>query len=223
MRARELMSTPVVTVRAEATLKEVVKVMAAHRISGIPVVDRLDRLVGIISESDFLKKMEDAERGHGFPDRLARAAGADQRVGARTASELMTPLVITAGPEATVRELTHLMMAHYVNRIPILESGRLVGIVARADILRTLTRHDTAITEEVRWRLGHELWIDTDGLEITTADGVVTIAGTVDTRTDAELAARWTAATEGVVAVDTQHLHYRLDDHHIKVTTDRLR
>jgi CBS domain-containing protein len=107
--------------------------------------------------------------------------------------------VITAGPDATVRELVHLMQVHDVNRIPIVETGRAIGIVTRADILRVMTRPDAAITEEVRWRLLHDLWIDTDELKISTDDGIVKIEGEVTTRSDAALVGRWAAATEGVV------------------------
>src|SRR5579883_3353147 len=207
MRAREMMSTPVVTVRPETPLKAVAEAMAAHRVSGVPVVDGDGRLVGIVAESDFLAKMEDG------PGRVPAP---------RTARDLMTTPVITAGPDATVRELARLMAAHDVNRIPIVEDGRVVGIVTRADILRTLARPDPAITEEVRWRLATDLWIDTSRIDVTTRDGIVTIAGTVDTRTEAELVARWAAATDGVVGVDVSRLRYRFDDQRVKVTTDRL-
>jgi CBS domain-containing protein len=80
MRARELMSSPVVTVRPEATLKEVAELMATHHISGLPVVDRFGSLVGVISEADFLTRMKYAgpDQGpRGLLDRLARTAGSD--------------------------------------------------------------------------------------------------------------------------------------------------
>ena len=135
----------------------------------------------------------------------------------------MTAPVRTAGPDATLRELIHLMNMYQINRIPIVEARRLLGIVTRADVLRALTRPDAAITKEVRWRVEHELWIDLKGVEVSTAGGVVALAGEVDTRTDAELAARWAGATDGAVAVDSSRLHYRIDDGRLKVRTDRLR
>jgi CBS domain-containing protein len=221
MRAREMMSTPVVTVRPETPLKAVAEAMAAHRVSGVPVVDGDGRLVGIVAESDFLAKMEDGPR-RGFRGWLARILRPGRVPAPRTARDLMTTPVITAGPDATVRELARLMAAHDVNRIPIVEDGRVVGIVTRADILRTLARPDPAITEEVRWRLATDLWIDTSRIDVATRDGIVTIAGTVDTRTEAQLVARWAAATDGVVGVDVSRLRYRFDDQRVKVTTDRL-
>ncbi len=78
MRAREFMSTPVVTVRPEATVKEVAEQMAVCRVSGVPVVDQFDHLLGIISESDILVSLEHEEKGRGLPgllDHLAHAVG----------------------------------------------------------------------------------------------------------------------------------------------------
>lgn len=227
MRARELMTTPVVTVFPEAGLKEVAERMVAHRVSGLPVVDRSGLLLGIISESDLVSKLEYEEQGQGtgLLDRIAHAvgAGADRKLHARTAGELMTTRVISASPEATVRELAHLMTIHGINRIPIVEDGRVIGIVTRADILRTLVRPDAAITEDVRWRVLHDLWIDPTGLAISTRDGIVTIASEVGTRSEAELVKQWTAATEGVVDVDVRNLRYRIDERRTEVPIVGLR
>lgn len=222
MRARELMTTPVVTVRPETPLKEVAEVMAAHRVSGVPVVDRRGELVGVVSESDFLTKLDTPRRPSGIRAWVLRALGWRPRGEPRTAADLMTTPVVTAGPDSTVRELAHLMATYDINRVPIVQDGRVVGIVTRADVLRTLARPDSAITEEVRWRLAHDLWIDTSQVEVTTQNGIVTIAGTVDTRTNAELVARWATSTDGVVGVDVAQLRYRFDDRRVRVTTDRL-
>ncbi len=225
MRAREVMSTPVVTVRPEASLKEVAEKMAAHRVSGVPVVDAASRLLGIISESDVLAKLEYGEKGRGLLgllDRLTQAAGAGRKLQAHTAADLMTTRVISAGPQASFRELLHLMTIHDVNRLPIVENGRVIGIVTRADILRMMTRPDAAITKDARWRLLNDLWIDTDALNITTRGGIVTISGEVGTRSEAELVTHWVATTEGVVDVDARALQYRIDDRHIEPPTGRL-
>lgn len=164
------------------------------------------------------------EGPHPFPRRdLAHATGADRKFMARTVGELMAAAVKAAGPDATVRELIHLMNTYQINRVPIVEAGRMLGIVTRADVLRALTRPDAAITEEVRWRLEHDLWIDLKDMQVSTEGGLVTLAGDVETRTDAELATRWAGATDGVVAVDSSRLHYRIDDGRLKVQTDRLR
>lgn len=225
MRAREFMSTPVVSVHPEATFKEVVEQMTAHHVSGVPVIDHRDALVGIISESDVLTKAEYGQPGSGLLsllDHLARATGSAHKLSARTAAELMTAPVITAGPEASFRELLHLMTVHDVNRIPIVEGGRVIGIVTRADLLGAMARSDEAISEEARWRLLHDLWIDPEMLEISTRDGVVMVSGEVGTRSEAELVKRWVARVEGAVDVDTSRLRYRLDDRRVSPPTGSL-
>jgi CBS domain-containing protein len=227
MRAREVMSTPVVTVYRDAPLKEIAETMAKHHISGVPVVERDDRLCGIISESDFLTKLEygTPEEGtrFGLFDRLASTLGATPKLHARTAEELMTDQVVTAGPEVTLRELVHLMTTRAVNRVPIVEGGRVVGIVTRADILKTLARPDEAVSQEVRWSLQHDLWIDPADITVTTRNGIVTLAGMVETRADADLAKRWAATIAGVVDVDAVGLRYRTDDRKVRGFTDLLR
>lgn len=224
MQAREMMSTPVITVRPEALLKEVAGLMIARAVSGVPVVDRDGRPLGMISESDFLAR-EEYGLGNGVLDRLADrlGVGGDAKLHGRTAGDLMTGPVITARPDTTARELGHLMATHTVNRIPIVEDGRIVGIVTRADVVRTLIRPDDAITAEVRWRCEHELWISPDDLRVETRSGVVALTGTVETRADAELAKRWARAVDGVVDVEARDLRYAVDDRRIRVSTDRVR
>ncbi|HKX18766.1 MAG TPA: CBS domain-containing protein [bacterium] len=229
MRARELMSTPVVTIRPEASLKELAELMIAHQVSGVPVVDRGGGLAGVVSESDVMEKIEgaaveDAERGMTrLLTVMSKALDGSSKPTARTVADLMTARVVTAGPDATVQQLVHLMITYDVNRIPIVETGRLVGIVTRADILRTMVRPDAAIETDLRWRIAHELWIDPEALRISCRNGVVTLAGTVDTHADAELLRRWAARTEGVVGVEDRDLSYAIDERRIPVRTDRLR
>jgi CBS domain-containing protein len=222
MQAREMMSTPVITVRPEALLKEVAELMIRRAVSGVPVVDRDGRPLGMISESDFLAR-EEYGLGNRVLDRLAETLGVGAKPHGRTAGDLMISPAITARPDTAARELGHLMAANAINRIPIVEDGRIVGIVTRADVVRTLIRPDGAITAEVRWRCEHELWISPDDLRVETRSGVVALTGTVETRADAELAKRWARAVDGVVDVEARDLRYAVDDRRIRVSTDRVR
>jgi CBS domain-containing protein len=229
MRARELMSTPVVTIHPEASLKELAEVMVTHQVSGVPVVDRAGTLLGVVSESDLMAKIEGAiaeQTEAGIPHLLtvlAKALDGSSKPTARSVADLMTRRVVSAGPDATVQELVHLMIAYDINRIPIVETGRLLGIVTRADILRTFVRPDAAIETDLRWRVAHELWINPETLTISCRNGIVTLAGTVDTHADAELVRRWAAKTEGVVGVDDGDLVYAVDERRIPVRTESLR
>jgi CBS domain-containing protein len=215
MLARELMSTPVVTTYPEAPLKEVLTIMATHRVSGAPVVDRLGGIVGIISESDILRRLEFREKSGGLLgllDMLAHAVGADQKLVGQTAADLMTTKVISAGPDASVREVGRLMTIYDINRVPIVEAGHVIGIVTRGDILRIFARPDTAISQEIQWKAARDLGKDVGALQISTRDGVVAIAGEIERRSDALQLERWARSTEGVVNVDVRALRYRSDD-----------
>lgn len=229
MRARELMSTPVVTIHPEAPLKDLAELMVAHRVSGVPVVDRGGMLIGVVSESDVMEKIDGAavaDAEGGLPrllTALSKALDGSSKPTARAVADLMTTRVVTAGPDATVQELVHLMIAYDINRVPVVETGRLVGIVTRADILRTVVRPDAAIETDLRWRIAHELWIDPEALQISCRNGIVTLAGTVDTHADAELVRRWAAKTEGVVDVEDRGLRYSIDERRIPVRTESLR
>lgn len=223
MFARDVMSAPVVIAHPETPVKELASLLTTHRISGVPVIDD-DQVVGIVSESDFLTKLWRAEKHDGIRGTLERLTDpeGERKSGARVASELMTSPAITADVGASVREIVGLMTSHKVNRVPIVDGTRLVGIVTRADVLRTFMRSDAAVTEDVRHRLVQDLWFDNDRLSITTDQGIVKVQGEVDKRSDVAMLERWVAATDGVVAVDLGGLRYRLDDRRIKLTSDRL-
>src|SRR5262249_39027670 len=222
--ARDVMSAPVITGRPDTPLKELAALLTAHRISGVPIVDDGGQVVGIVSESDFLTKLQHAEKHQGIRGTLQRLADpeGERKSGARVASELMTSPVVTADIGATVRDVVGSMTTHKVNRIPIVHDTTLLGIVTRADVLRTFMRSDAAVTEDVKRRLVHDLWFDNDHLSITTENGVVKIQGEVDKRSDVSMVERWAAVTDGVVGVDTGGLRYRLDDRRIRLQNDRL-
>jgi|SRR5579864_8682 len=229
MRARELMSTPVVTIYPEASLKELAELMVGHRISGVPVVDRAGKLLGVVSESDVMAKIEGtiAEKTEiGLPrviTDLVKALDGSPKTQGRSAADVMTTNVVSAEPDAPIQKLVHLMITYDINRIPIIEAGALLGIVTRADVLRTLVRPDAAIETDLRWRITHELWVNPDTLKISCRNGVVTLAGTVDTHADAELVRKWAAITDGVVGVDDRDLRYAVDERRIPVRTESLR
>lgn len=224
MYARDVMSAPVITGRPDTPLKELAALLTTHRISGVPIVDGAGQVVGIVSESDFLTKLQHAEKHQGIRGTLQRLADpeGERKSGARVASELMTSPVVTADIGATVRGVVGLMTTHKVNRIPIVDGTTLLGIVTRADVLRTFMRSDASVTEDVRRRLVHDLWFDNDHLSITTENGVVRIEGELDKRSDVSMVERWVAVTDGVVGVDIGGLRYRLDDRRIRLQSDRL-
>ena len=108
------MSSPVITVPANATPAQIADTLTHHRISGAPVVDDAGTVVGLVSEYDLLAK-----------------AGA-------AAGDLMSTALISVSPECPVEDLRHLLVDRRIRRVPVLDKGRVVGIVSRGDVIATM-------------------------------------------------------------------------------------
>ena len=173
MRVREVMSTPVVTVPPGMPLKEVAKVLVTRGISAVPVVDD-GALVGILSEADLVPlELAPDPRAH-----LAPLPEASQTV-PRIASEAMTRDVIALPEEADVADAGRLMLERRIKSIPVLRGRRVVGIVARRDLLEVLARSDDEIAREVEALLAAELGSPCP-YRVSIRDGVVDLTGPPD-------------------------------------------
>lgn len=216
--AREIMSASVVTVRPETPVREIVDRMLRARISGLPVVDDDQRVVGVVTEADLLEKEERPFpappliwwRGRSL--RLERMLGRYRKATGAVAHDVMTENIITASEDTNVQELAHLMLRHRINRVLILREGRLAGIVTRADVLKVFLRSDESILQQIRETLGHELYVDPATLAVSCTNGVVTVAGMVERHSDRGLVVKWIRSIDGVVAVSADDLTYRIDD-----------
>jgi CBS domain-containing protein len=115
-RAKDIMTTRVVTVKPSTPIPEAARLLVRRKISGVPVVDEKDKtkVVGILTEADLL------------------AAPA----GAKTVAEVMRKRVISVSPETPIDEIAAILVKHKIKRVPVLEGGKLVGIVSRIDVLR---------------------------------------------------------------------------------------
>lgn len=195
-RVQNVMTTKMVVAHPTTPVKQVAGLLAAQGLSALPVVDGRGRVVGVVSEADLLANSQLLADGRGGV----------------TAGEVMTSPAVTVTPQATVTEAARRMQTSGVKRLPVVAgSGRLVGIVSRADLLRPLTRPD----EEIRWAieemLGHELLIDPARVEVEVREGVVTLTGQVERRSLIPIVVRLTGAAEGVVRVQ-DWLTFELDD-----------
>jgi CBS domain-containing protein len=128
MKVAELMQTDVQTVAPDAALNDVAVTLADAHVSGLPVVERDGRLVGVISTTDILASEEEVE------DEAARAALFES---ARV-RDLMTPRPVTIGPEASVKEAAQLLLSADVHRLFVVEADRVVGVLSTTDILRAV-------------------------------------------------------------------------------------
>jgi CBS domain-containing protein len=151
MRIGEIMTTGVVTVRRETAIKEVASLLVERRINAVPVVEQDQRLVGIVSEGDLIR----LERG---PDPLQHAIPGRYRHEPMPAiaGDVMSHKVIALQEEADVGEAARLMVERRIKQIPVVRDGRVVGIVARRDLLRVLARSDDEIQRELEELLEEE-------------------------------------------------------------------
>jgi CBS-domain-containing membrane protein len=208
MQVVDLMTTDVVTVAPDSPLKQAARLMFRHRVSGLPVVDDTDRLVGMITEADFLRLQVEREISaeHGF-------AGPHPITEAERVSEVMSKGVITVDPEMSLGEAARIMTVQEIKRLPVVDDeGKLLGIISRMDIVALYTRPDEVIEDEIREDLIRRvLFVDPDGVDVRVSQGVVTLIGEIGTRTEAALMAELTRRLDGVVRVENR-LGWRVDD-----------
>jgi CBS domain-containing protein len=171
MRTREVMSSPVVTVPPDAQLKDVAAILVEHGINAVPVVDDGDRLVGIVSEADLLTL-------EATPGVRHRPGSAARQGPPHTAREVMSHSVYTLTQDTDAAAAARMMLRHNLKSVPVVAGGRVVGMVARRDLLRLIARSDHDIRADLERRLKEEL----DALQrlaVDVADGVVTIDAAV--------------------------------------------
>ncbi len=209
MKIREVMTEDVLTVPTGKTLKETAQLLADTGISGLPVIDDDGNVIGVISEADILFKERSPERRRGgsfawlfFPEMIENEAKLD----ARTAGEAMSSPAVTIGPDRPVGEAAARMLDDAVNRLPVIDDdGKLVGIVTRADLVRAFTRSDGEIEMEIRKELiSRTFWLQPTDLDVSVLGGEVTVAGEVDTKSDAELLPELIGQVPGVVSVESK-------------------
>ena len=202
------MTREVVSVRPDTTFKDCAEMVRIHRVGAFPVVDGEGRLLGILTESDLLRKEE------------LKNGGEDPRATARTAAEAMTRAVVSVTADQAVAEAARLMHQSSVRHLPVTDkSGRLIGIVARADLLKVFLRSDESIRREIdEVLLPRTFGIPPGTVAIDVRGGVVLLQGQVETRSLARLVAAFAERVEGVVGVDDE-LGYVWDDRRARVAT----
>lgn len=203
MNVSEIMTTPVTAVRPETPLKEVAALFVDHGISGVPVVDEEQRVLGVVSETDIAARSSKAA-GAGFD--LAGSSKSDElereaRLEARTAGGAMTRPAVTITSDAPVASAAASMFHRDVHRLPVVDrAGRLVGIVSRTDLVRAFARSDQALEREIRDEVlaGGFLWCSPGHVRVEVTGGDVVLTGKVESE---DVAALLTAATERVLGV----------------------
>lgn len=219
MKLHELMTTDVITIGPDATLKEAARRMIEARISGLAVTDDTGQLIGVITEADFVK--EEAGRR---PEKRARLLGwfhKDEPLDTeRLVGDVMTKDVLTLPHDADHADAARLMKDKNIKRIPVVSpTGDLVGLVSRSDILRAFARPDSEIIEEITGQvIQHTLWIDPKRVQVSSTDGNVILSGRLETKGEAHLVVAFVARVDGVVSVKDQ-LSWEIDNTKLKMVS----
>ncbi|NVO15076.1 MAG: CBS domain-containing protein [Rhodoplanes sp.] len=217
MNASDIMATNVITVTPESTVQDVAELLLKHRISAVPVVDPAGRLIGIVSEGDLLRRAEAGtghERSWWLKLLMGREVLAAEYVKehARKVADVMTRDLITASPDTPVAEIATLLERNRIKRVPIVQAGKLVGIVSRANLLHALATQrrqapsspvaDADLRKRIMDSLESEPWLATSLINVTVTDGIVDTWGIVDTAAERQALRVAIEATPGVKAVN---------------------
>ncbi len=198
MDIRRIMTAPAITVKANSSVLALARLLAKKRISGAPVVDENEVLVGIVTEQDLLRRHEIAtEKERPWWIRMLVGEGilAEEYVKthAKQVSDIMTQKVVTISPTDSIRHLADIMEKRFIKRVPVVENNRVVGIVSRSDLVRLFAEShhtisvqmgDRLIREKLIAHLKNQPWAHMQLVNINVNDGVVELSGMV--RTDIE-------------------------------------
>jgi CBS domain-containing protein len=217
MKASEVMTRNVVTVGCGTAVAKAIRVMLDNHVSGLPVLDDDGKLAGILTEGDLLRRGETGTERH-RPRWLeilmgpGRMAGEYVRTHGRRVGGIMTQNVVSVTPDTALDEIVHLMERRRIKRVPVMDGDALVGVVSRADLLRTLasvlekqpggTNSDDEIREHILAELAKVAWVPREGLSITVQDGVVDLNGVILEEKEREALRVVAENVEGVKAVE---------------------
>jgi CBS domain-containing protein len=210
----DVMATELVTAPPQASFAHLARMLHTAGVRAVPIVDPAGVLLGVVSEADLMASAArpDIEPGR-WRARHVRRDQPEAKAGATTAAELMTQFVEAVAPTTTVTTAARLMVERHLRWMPVCDdAGRVVGVICRSDLLAVFLRDDESIRAEVVEEvLAHAPGADVKGVQVDVRDGVVTLAGEVATRFDAERLVRSTERVEGAVAV-VDHLTARVDE-----------
>lgn len=217
MQARDIMTVNVISVTEDTPVHEVVSLLLQHRISAVPVVDQGRKVIGIVSEGDLLRPEGDTrsriERPWWLEAVFAGKTVEFDKSHGRKVGAVMTRDVFTVEPEMQATEIAGLLERHHIKRVPVVDGGKLVGIVSRANLLHGLAgaiveRHepgaakDREIRDKLQQILLDEHELDSVLVNVTVSDGRVGLWGVVENAEEAEAAERAAKSLPGVTQVD---------------------
>jgi len=193
MQVRDAMTTNVIGIKSEASIAQAIEIMLRSHISALPVFDEKQALVGILSEGDLLRRPElgtekRRSRWLEFLIGPGRFASAYVHTHGRKVDEVMTTDVVTIGPTATLAEAVDLMNRHNIKRLPVMQNGFAVGVIARADLLRAMAallrtpsklNTDAEIRDSILDQFKQQEWTPIAPIAVDVHQGVVELRGSL--------------------------------------------
>lgn len=194
MRAAEIMTRPVVSVRPETTIREAVHLLIEHGFAGLPVVDDEERVIGVLTEADTLAASlyEDGISG--------------------TVADAMKRPVEVVTPETDTREIVRRILDGHLRCMPVVQHGELVGIISRRDLLRPMIRSDDAVTAGVA-RVLNEYTGHRSNWRVSTLAGAVTVSGRFNDEAERLVVSAIARTVPGVVSVELTDQAPAMVDH----------
>jgi len=194
MKAVDVMTRNVVSVKPDATVLQAARVMLQQHISGLPVIDAEGRLVGILSEGDFLRRRETAterrrSRWLEFLMGPGKIASEYTQSHGNKVAEVMTENVVTVPEDAPLETIVELMERHRIKRVPVVHGKEVVGIVTRSNLMHAMVslarttpgaeQGDAAIREHILAEMKKEQWAPIATTNVVVHDGIVELWGVI--------------------------------------------
>jgi CBS domain-containing protein len=214
MKARDVMTWGVISVEADASVERAARLMLQNKVSGLPVVDSQGTMVGMVTEADFLRRSEIRRRPRWLEFLIGpgRLAAEYVHAAARKVSEIMTPDPYTVTPETSLEQIVDVMERRRIKRLPVVEDGKLIGIVSRANLMHALasmarevkvpTEADDIIRDRILAELAKQTWAP--HINVVVRDGAVDLSGVL---TDERERQAFVVAAENVPGVKIVHDH----------------
>jgi len=195
MKAKDVMTHCLVSITPETSIRDAIARMISHEVSGMPVIDAEGKLVGMVTEGDFLRRIEmhtEAPRRRWLE--LLLGPGSDAAEYARshgnTVRDVMSSKVVTVSKDTPLSEVVRLMEEHAIKRIPVIDDGQLVGIVSRADLMFALGEYltkpkeaasisDESIRRTIVAEMKKQPWCPVQALTIRVRKGFVDLGGII--------------------------------------------
>jgi len=217
MQVRDVMTRNVISVKADEPIVKAARLMLQNRISGLPVVDASGKLVGIVTEGDFLRRGEIGTQRQRpkwleFVVGPGRLAAEYVHAEGRKIDEIMTPDPYTVSEDDALETVVELMERRRVKRLPVMRDGQMVGIISRANLMHALASlareapapagDDSAIRERILTALAKQPWAL--GVNVVAKNGVAELWGTIMDERERQA---FIVATENVAGVKKVHDH----------------